>query len=73
MNTVHQWKSPEVYLLMLYIRNLTLTSTSEARSSLYSTVFQSSKLLDCHPDSWGLFLGLMGWSGRFFKFWWPDA
>ena len=55
MNTVHQCKSSEVYLLMLDICNLTLMGTSEARSSLYSTVFQSSKLLEHHLDSWGLF------------------
>ena len=64
MNMVHQWKSSEVYLLMLDIRNLTLMSTWEARSSLYSTVFQSSKLLECCLDSRGLFWGLMGWSSQ---------
>jgi len=62
MNTVHQCKSLWglgilfINARSIDIHNLTLRSTSEARSSLYSTVFQSSKLLGCHPDSWGLFL-----------------
>jgi len=55
MNTIHQCKSLGFYLLMLDIHNLTLMSTLEARASLYSTIFQSSKLLECHLDSWGIF------------------
>ena len=41
---------------MLDIHNLTLImSTLEAHLSLYSTVFQPRKLLECHLDSCKLF------------------
>ena len=54
--------------LLLDIHNSIFTSTSEACSLLDSTVFQSSMLLECHPDSWGSFWGLISWSRQLFGF-----
>ena len=85
MNTVHQCKSLEwcsllldvhYLLFIIYLLNLFfwwLLRALRNCSSLYSTVFQSSKLLHCHLDSWGLFWALISWSGQLFGLLRPDA
>ena len=86
MNTVHQCKSLEwcsllldvhYLLFIIYLLNLFfwwLLRALRNCSSLYSTVFQSSKLLECHldlpflrPEAWSA--GLV-FSIKFFSFSW---
>ena len=80
INTVHQCKSSEFYLLMLDIHNLTLMSTSEVRPSLHRTVFQLSVLSGLpgpflRPDGLvrTIFRVLVAWCIVWTKIWFLDV